>query len=223
MRSSNISFLSSSSKRLSCLPELSIRDANGCEVHEAVLIQSPEQLIVSLGEDQEVVPGDSILLEVITNVPYDSLKAINWKGLQDPDCTDCPRVYDRPLVSTTYSVTITDRAGCMASDQMRVDVVHNRNLYVPNAFSPNGDGINDYFTIYADDRQVKSIQSLQVFSRYGDRVFHRTDFAPNQPELGWDGYFRGELMNPAVFVWTAEVEFLDGELLFLTGEVVLMR
>ncbi len=205
------------------LYELSIRDANGCEVHEAVLIQSPEQLSVSLGEDQEVVPGDSILLEVITNVPYDSLKAINWKGLQNPDCTDCPRVYDRPLVSTTYSVTITDRAGCMASDEMRVDVVHNRNIYVPNAFSPNGDGINDYFTIYADDRQVKSIQSLQIFSRYGDRVFHRTEFAPNQPELGWDGYFRGELMNPAVFVWTAEVEFLDGELLFLTGDVVLVR
>ncbi|TVQ50746.1 MAG: gliding motility-associated C-terminal domain-containing protein, partial [Saprospirales bacterium] len=112
---------------------------------------------------------------------------------------------------------------CMASDEMTVIIDHNRNIYIPNAFSPNGDGINDYFTVYADDRQVKSVRSLQVFSRYGDRVFHRGDFHPNIPELGWDGYFRGELMNPAVFVWTAEVEFVDGEVVILSGELSLVR
>nr|MBS0036979.1 gliding motility-associated C-terminal domain-containing protein [Saprospiraceae bacterium] len=183
----------------------------------------PEELQVSLGEDQEIVPGDSVLLEIISNVPYDSLSQIDWKGLQDPDCADCPIVYDRPIVSTTYSVTITDKDGCMASDDMTVTVDQNRNIYVPNAFSPNGDGINDYFTVYADDRQVKSVRSLQVFSRYGDRVFHRVEFEPNRPELGWDGYFRGELMNPAVFVWMAEVEFVDGKVEVVSGELSLVR
>lgn len=203
--------------------ELSLRDANGCVTNEIVIIQSPEELEVNLGEDQEIVPGDSALLEIITNVPYDSLSEIDWKGLQDPDCDDCPIVYDRPVVSTTYSVTITDQDGCMASDDMTVTVNQNQNIYIPNAFSPNADGINDYFTVYADDRQVKSIRSLQIFSRFGDRVFHRGGFQPNQPELGWDGYFRGELMNPAVFVWMAEVEFVDGEVVVLSGEVSLVR
>ncbi|TVR85018.1 MAG: gliding motility-associated C-terminal domain-containing protein, partial [Saprospirales bacterium] len=190
---------------------------------EAVLIQSPELLEVSLGEDREIAVGDSVLLEIITNVPYDSLVSIDWKGLQNPDCEDCPLVWDRPLVSTTYSVTITDRDGCMASDQMTVSVDAARDIFVPNAFSPNGDGVNDYFTVYANERNVKQVLSLKVFNRLGEQVFHRTHFPPNQPTEGWDGTFRDQPLNPGVFVWMVEVEFLDGEVVVLSGEVLVVR
>jgi len=205
------------------LYEIAVLDANLCLRTEAVLIQSPELLEVSLGEDREIAAGDSVLLELITNVPYDSLVSIDWKGLQNPDCEDCPVVWDLPFVSTTYSVTITDSDGCMASDQMTVSVDAARDIFVPNAFSPNNDGINDYFTVYANERNVRQVVSLKVFNRLGEQVFHRSRFSPNQPTEGWDGTFRDQPLNPGVFVWLVEVEFVNGDTVVLSGEVVLVK
>ncbi|TVR86999.1 MAG: hypothetical protein EA411_09080, partial [Saprospirales bacterium] len=202
--------------------ELSLRDANGCVQNDIVIIQSPEELEVSLGEDREVVPGDSVLLELITNVPYDSLSQIDWKGLQDPDCEDCPIVYDRPVVSTTYSVTITDKDGCMATDEMTVTVDQDRNIYIPNAFSPNGDGVNDFFRPYFSSG-AERVKRFEIFDRWGNKVFSRLDVQSDHPTLSWDGTHNGQPMNPDVFVFVLQVEYRDGYTTTLSGNFLLLR
>ena len=68
-----------------------------------------------------------------------------------------------------------------------------------------------------------SIRKLQIFSRWGNLVFERTNFPPNDPSLGWDGRLDGKVLNSAVFVWLAELELPDGQLVQLTGDVMLMR
>ena len=94
-------------------------------------------------------------------------------------------------------------------------------MYAPNIFSPDGDGVNDVFTIYA--RGVTEIRSLQVFDRWGAEIFLVEHLQPNDELRGWDGRFRGKELNPAVFVWQAVVEFVDGEVEVYSGDVTVQR
>jgi gliding motility-associated-like protein len=111
--------------------------------------------------------------------------------------------------------------GCATSADVRVEVIFEKGLYVPNAFSPNGDGLNDIFTIYGKESNIQ-IQKLEIFNRWGAPVFQARDFPPNS-EVGWDGFFNGRLMNASVFVWRAEVAFPDGRVELLKGDLTLLR
>lgn len=96
------------------------------------------------------------------------------------------------------------------------------NIFIPNIFSPNGDNINDRFTLFADDRVVK-IHELKIFDRWGELMYQNYDFAPNDPNLGWDGTFRGKTVNPAVFVYYFVVEYIDGSKQLYKGDITLVR
>jgi gliding motility-associated-like protein len=110
---------------------------------------------------------------------------------------------------------------CMDSLTKTVTVVE-CGVYVPSAFSPNNDGTNDFFTIYGTPT-VRRVKSFKVFSRRGDMVFERYDFPANVETKGWDGTLDGKYMNPAVFVWIADVEFVDGTVGRFKGDVTLVK
>lgn len=107
-------------------------------------------------------------------------------------------------------------------DAVTVVVTQERPFYVPTAFSPNGDGTNDRLFLYAGP-EVAKVRAFRIFDRWGNLVFFEKDFEPNNPQFGWDGRFEGQAMNPAVFVWMAEVEFVDGSGKVFYGEVTLVR
>ena len=87
----------------------------------------------------------------------------------------------------------------------------------------NGDGDNDFFYVFAKTGTVKNIQTLQIYSRWGESVFQIYDIQPNDPAFGWDGKFRGVPMNPAVFAYYAIVEMTDGRVEVFKGDVTLVR
>lgn len=95
-------------------------------------------------------------------------------------------------------------------------------LYVPNAFSPNGDGLNDVLVVFANE-QVVRVTNFQVYSRWGERVFEAFNILPNDFSTGWDGTFRGQPMDVGLFVYWAEVELADGSTQLLEGGVQLVR
>lgn len=101
-------------------------------------------------------------------------------------------------------------------------VVH-REIYIPNVFSPNGDGINDYFFLSSYPDAVSSVPYLRIYDRWGGLVYEGIERSPNQPEQGWDGRIKGEPINPGVFAWVAEVIFSDGRHATLYGDVTLVR
>jgi len=101
-------------------------------------------------------------------------------------------------------------------------VKKDRNIYVPNAFSPDGNGDNDIFYIFSD-ASVEKIRSFLVFNRWGESVFEVYNSQPNDPRWGWDGSYRGEPVNAAVYVWFAEIEFKNGDVEIIKGDVVIMR
>ena len=112
--------------------------------------------------------------------------------------------------------------GCVAFDDVTIFVVKNRPVYIPNGISPNGDGINDGFTLFTGPAALQ-IQSLKIFNRWGGLVYIGKDLPPNEPSLGWDGTFKGQPVNPGVFVYLAEVAFIDGEVVEYKGDVTVVR
>lgn len=198
-----------------------VEDAEGCTISQEITVGQPEQLLVDAGEDQIIRLGEEADLRAVAN----SLPVIYaWDPGNILTCTDCSSPIAIPLNTTTFEVRVTDPTGCEATDEVTVSVAKFRDLYIPNAFSPNGDGDNDFFTLYGGP-DVELIQSLQIFDRWGNLVFAGQDLPPGTEGevLGWDGTFKGEDMNTAVFTYVAEVRFIDQEVIVYKGDLTLMR
>ncbi|MCB0517889.1 MAG: gliding motility-associated C-terminal domain-containing protein [Lewinellaceae bacterium] len=204
--------------------QLQVTDAQGCTWTQEVYMPEPEQLTVTLGANVLVELGQSVTLEAQTNVLLSQLDTIIWVPSDQFPCPEMPCNIQEflPLQQTSVNVTIIDTSGCRADDVITVFVKKDRAIYVPNAFSPNGDGANDVFMIFSGENVVR-IKSFLVFDRWGETVYQYYDFYPNDPAYGWDGTHRGAPMDPAVFVWFAVVEFVDGQEVLYEGDVTLMR
>jgi gliding motility-associated-like protein len=101
-------------------------------------------------------------------------------------------------------------------------VDRNRKVFIPTAFSPNGDGINDVFSIQARNNSTR-VLALRVYNRWGVEVFNRGDKTFGSTEHFWDGRFRGEDVAVGVYIYVADLEFLDGGKEIMTGEVMILR
>ncbi len=201
--------------------ELVIRDENGCEWTEIFLLVEPEELIVDLGPDVELVLGDSIAIEALVNrETYDTLYWMPAEAFEDP--SNPLQVLD-PEVTTAYSVFVQDENGCTDSDVIIINLVKPRQFFIPNVFSPaNDDGNNDIFMIFGGP-EVREILTFQIYDRWGNMVYQNSNFQPNNPAYGWDGTLDGRLMNSAVFAYFVRIEFTDGWIEDVKGEVILMR
>ena len=207
--------------------ELFMLDANDCENMIIFDIQQPQELNVELvvsieGDNNVIVLGEGVTMTGVVTVPEDSLDLVQWEPAGLVSCDTCLQVTTEPIQQTTFSLTVEDN-GCTDSDAITIFVSKERHVYVPNAFSPNGDNINDMFMIFANVDQAVQVKSFLVFNRWGESVYQYYDFPPNAPAYGWDGSFRGEKLNPAVFTWFAEVEFIDGSIQMFEGDVTLIK
>jgi gliding motility-associated-like protein len=134
--------------------------------------------------------------------------------LQDGSSTSTPG---------TYIYQYRDKNGCDSIEIVQL-TISQETLYIPNVFSPNGDGKNDYFTFYADETCIKSIKYLRVFDRWGNLHFERYNFQPNVDELGWNGKLNGDKTNnPGVFVFDSVLLFYDETQLKKTGDITTVR
>lgn len=205
--------------------ELVVMDAAGCENMLTLNIPQPQEvhvdLIVYIEGGNVLHLGDSAQLAALMTIPLDSVDVINWEPDSLLSCNGCPNPVAYPVQTTTFSVTVESN-GCSDSDQATIFVRKDRVVFVPNAFSPNNDGINDIFMVFAGP-QVARVKSFLVFDRWGETVFQYYDFPPNEPAYGWDGTYRNKKFNPAVFTWFAEIEFVDGATDIFEGDVSLMR
>ncbi|MFN4256497.1 MAG: PKD domain-containing protein [Saprospiraceae bacterium] len=194
-----------------------VRDANGCLVEQTVAVSEPFQPEVQIAAVDVLEFGDSARLNPVTNLLPGQIAAWEWSPASSLSCADCEHPWAKPFGNQLFKVTVTDVDGCTGTANVLVLVKNDREVYAPNVFSPNDDGVNDGFTLFT--KGVSRIRSLRVFDRWGNAVFARFDFPPNDERNGWQGDFRGKTVNPAVFVWYAELEFLDGSLRFYKGDV----
>ncbi len=194
---------------------------NGCDSTHSVILAYSQDLILGFQSDIEISLGETVVLNPIVN-PNATL-TFNWSDDPTLSCLDCENPIASPITSTTYFLTISNMDDCTASADVLVQVNLDKGVYIPNSFSPNNDGINDVFMVFSDPTSVSKVLTLKVFSRWGESVFEYYDFPPNDPTYGWDGKHRGKEMDTAVFAYFAEVEFIDGEVRLLKGDVTIVK
>lgn len=167
----------------------------------------------------ELATGTTITL----NIDHSSdVTRWRWSPSYGLSCTTCPEPTTTITRSVIYNLVVENQGGCQARDFVEIKPVCNaNNLFVPNTFSPNGDGQNDRF--YPNGRGVTSIKSMKIFSRWGEVVFERSNFNMNNPSLGWDGTYKGKLMSPDVFVYLIEVICDNNVIVTLKGNVTLLQ
>jgi gliding motility-associated-like protein len=200
-----------------------VQDANGCEFDKEVSIVQPDQFEIFVEPQVTIKLGESYQLNTQVNLPVSEIEQVNWFPTFNLSCADCLDPIATPPTSTTYTVTVVTKNGCKDDAPVFFRVDKTGGVYVPNAFSPNGDGSNDVFMIFSDTKSVSKVKSFLVFNRWGETVYQYFDFAPNDPAKGWDGKHRGQYMDPAVFTWFAEIEFIDGRIELFKGDVTLMN
>ncbi len=180
-----------------------------------------DPLFIDLGEDRIIQFGETLQLPYSTN--GSAALQFRW-AVSSADvlsCDDCPNPTAKPLEDATYSVTITDENGCTATDQLFVSLNKNTQIYAPNAFSPNGDGINDVF--FLQGKGNLTVKSFRVFDRWGNLVFERREGQLNEMADGWDGKKRGRTLQTGVYVWFAEVLFLENNSEIFSGDILLLK
>lgn len=200
---------------------LRVSDGGGCLWQSTVTLVEPPALSVRLlASDTVIQRGRFLNLEAVPEPPGVALSAVVWQpgSLEIVPMSLKQRV--RPLESTEFSVQIFDLRGCSATDRIFIRV-DNFDIYVPNVIYP-GRTLNDAFTIFAGDG-VTGIRLMRIYDRWGSHVFEKRNFLPNDLSAGWDGTDRGQPVNPGVFVWYAEVEFRDGQVRLLKGDVTVVR
>ena len=203
--------------------QLIVQDLEGCILESTYVIGEPDSLWVVIPQDTFYLGlGDSVWLEASHNAdePF-----FEWTPASGLSCEDCEDPIALPYETITYGIEVVDINGCLAQDSVTLVVDPNRKFYIPNTFTPNGDGRNDYFRIRSRLPSIKQVNVFRIFSRWGDMLFEAENFRPQDEELvhAWDGRFRNKLLSPDQFVYYVEIEYLDGEKEVVNGTVFLVR
>ncbi|GJM32836.1 MAG: hypothetical protein DHS20C18_18370 [Saprospiraceae bacterium] len=197
---------------------LVVQDDLGCIQDYTFEVIAPDTLGVTIDvEEINVRPTTPISLEaqVVGNA-----EVIQW----------VPREIDTGEPTTDFiamrdmdiRIIVRDERGCFVSAGFPLTIVLG-DIYVPNAISPNDDGINDQFTFFSDGESGEIIEYLAVFDRYGGLVFEEEELPLNEVSRGWDGRFMGRMLNPGVYTYFGRVRFGNGATKLLKGDVTLLR
>ena len=174
---------------------------------------------VEAGADKTINVGQ--IIDLIPAVSPDVIDA-KWTPTGGIFRNIFPGITVKPRETTTYRVEVRNQGGCKASDQLTVNVICNgANIFIPNTFSPNADGTNDLF--YPRGSGVFSIKTLKVFTRWGEVIFEKNNFNPNDVSKAWDGTFKGRQLNPDVYVYIVEVLCDNNTVLSFKGNVALIK
>lgn len=198
--------------------QLHIINNNGCTTDTTVMVAQPAEAVL------EIIPGDTTIelggsIQLNTSLSSfnpDSALSYSWSPNQGLTCTDCANPVVNSFEKTNeYSLTVTYNGHCQIVAKATVNVAGAPQPFVPNAFTPNGDGNNDVFMVFGEG--ISKI-NLQVFNRWGEKVYES-----NNQFDGWDGTYKGLLQNTNVFVYQVTATYLNGKTFDSKGTVTLVR
>ncbi len=191
---------------------VTITDVNGCTATTATSILQLPNPIANAGIDETIIQGQRIQLSASGGTSYlwSPSVSLNYNNIYNPVAS--------PSQTTNYVVTVTDGSSCTAKDSVLITVIdcNASELFVPTAFSPNGDGQNDVFYIRAPDC-ITQIE-ITLYDRWGELVFETIN-----PGQGWDGTFRGKSLGTGVFSFYLTANLSNGQHISRKGNVTLLR
>lgn len=190
----------------------------------AALVEQPAYFALSImPADTTLQLEESVDLSLLFAAPYDSsdVESVSWYPFNGLDCSDClnPTVLTYENY-TEYTATVyylgDDNELCNQVSSTVIIVENNLELFIPNAFTPDGSSnMNDKFEIYGEGIEFSL---MQIYNRWGEKIFES-----QQQNVSWDGYYKGVLQNPGVYTYYVEVQYLDGKQVERKGSVTLLR
>lgn len=179
-----------------------ITDANSCTITDSVEVMQPDSATITVIPDSSNVPlGSEIDLQATTNMT--SPITYLWQPVDGLSCYDCENPTFSGNYTTHYTVVATNGDGCTAAQEIVVRVVPSYDIFVPNAFTPNGDGMNDLWQVFGNLSTLKQL-TVKVYNRIGEKVFESTDV-----HFGWDGNYKGVQSPVGVYTYTINFVWLD--------------
>jgi gliding motility-associated-like protein len=204
---------------------VSVFDDRGCVSDSIYIIMEPNPILVTIDPVDPVIDlGDSLFISGTVIQSDEPIVMTVWTSQEPVSCASCPGTWVFNSLPTVYTWTVTDANGCQGSAFVIVDVDYDRDVYIPNIFSPNGDGRNDNFRIFTG-LGVVSINYLHIFDRWGNLIHSEQNLLPNGAGAGnWDGTSNGKALSPGVYVYVAEITFVDNNTtLVYRGDVTLIK
>lgn len=198
---------------------LTVVSTEGCEKSIPFLVSPVTPLLIRTRSDTSVLLCEPVLLQTSLNavdadISWSPGERLNDSTLLSPTVT--------PLSTGVYVVR-AERAGCVAMDTVTITVDAEARIFFPNVFSPNSDGINDEYRIFSGPG-VEEILSFKIYTRWGELIFKRNNFLPNDPSLFWSGDIDQKYANENVFVYHAQVRLKGGvPIKTYTGDITILR
>lgn len=172
---------------------------------------------VDLGNDTLVLEGTAFGL--YPRFSSDSIQSVKWSPATNLSCTDCRNPQIVAASSVFYTLTVVSKGGCTTQASRWIRIDRQPFIYIPTAFSPNGDGINETLVVYAATNRVKSILRFNIFNRWGNLIFEKRNFQPNDEQNAW----RGDDAPIGTYVYFVEIELYDGQHIVISGDINLIR
>ncbi|HEX2609351.1 MAG TPA: gliding motility-associated C-terminal domain-containing protein, partial [Flavisolibacter sp.] len=195
---------------------LTVRDNIGCPKpgFDSITVVVLPKVNAFAGKDTAVVVGQPLQFSASGGVGYTWSPAT---GLNKINVFNPIGIYDGSFDSIRYKVVVMDEAGCTDSSSIKVKVFRtDPRIFVPSAFTPNGDGKNDYFRPIAVG--ISRIEYFSVYNRWGQLVFSTT-----VNEMGWDGTLGGKEQPSGTYVWLVRGVDYTGKVVFAKGTSTLIR
>jgi gliding motility-associated-like protein len=201
-----------------------VSDDRGCFDDTTYMIIEPNPILVSIGPDDPVINlGDSLYITGSVDQSDLPINTTLWTSEAPMSCPTCEGTWVYNSVPTLYTWTVTDINGCIGSASILVNVDYDRDVYVPNIFSPNNDGRNDDFKIFTG-LGVTGVNYFRIYDRWGNLIHEEKDLLPDANGVGkWDGTFNGDPLNPGVYIFVAEITFIDNATLTYKGDITLVK
>jgi gliding motility-associated-like protein len=171
-------------------------------------------------DDMEVLRGVPTQLSIING--GEKYKTLLWTPSNQLSCSTCPDPVLKGNSNTLLTVVGTSEYLCRDTATIKVNVFWQKHLILPNVFTPDGDGLNDNFYVIAG-KDVKLVKQFQVFNRWGQKVFERTNGSTNDYAAGWNGMFKGLKAPMGTYVYLIVVELQDGSSETYKGNITLIR
>lgn len=174
---------------------------------------------VEAGTDKSINVGQSVDLNPTIS---GDVNRVLWTPTSSIVSSHYPGVKVKPDETTRYTVEVRNEGGCKSRDEVTVNVIcDGANVFIPNTFSPNGDGANDIF--YPRGSGLFSIRTFRVFNRWGEVMFEKNECMPNDPTAGWDGTYKGRKLATDVFIYTIEVVCNNSSIMIFKGNIALLQ
>jgi gliding motility-associated-like protein len=200
---------------------IEIQDSRGCRLTQNIAVGEGIPISAEAGQNKILELGSALVLEGSVFPPTGAYTYV-WSPSQSLDCATCMATLASPTQSGFFYFQVLDENLCSALDSVWIEVIKNTTIFIPNAFSPNNDGVNDFFSVFIN-QGIEEVESMKIFNRWGALIYEGKNLSGGLEKVGWDGTFKGQPVDQGVYVYQIRLRFKDNTLVDYSGDVTILR